>query len=557
MSAIPSYSTPCLAPDATGTNVYLVGVPASSEGRLEVTLVNLANLNSPTGTLIGTQTAVSFWSSSAQKTCFPYGGNQASTNNPVFVAQFGPQSYFTNAYPNGTIDLPANFPSVGLVSNKLFSLSGAVGGLNWVTALSNATAADTNSPWTGLRFNATSIVSSSRDFVLTNYPTSNPLLSVGTYVASSNTPAQGYHIVFDSPNHGSLYTTLDSAAPIVSSVDRILSLSSPQSVDMSGIVLTSNAFSLTMAGVGYILDMASDGTTVLYSINPSKATKLQAVAVAGNVPPFATTMAAASVGNKIVTYSTSNNGAVAFNSFDTVALGWSGAGLVKPTAPPPSGSNTDGSGSSKHSVGGIVGGVVAGVVVIALIVFLFIRHRRKSTKTVEVHTAVPAQPVHSDQGKVPNTIAVPLMEQNYVLQQQQQAMVQNDQYQYQQQAYNPHHSYIPQQHDVYSAQPMSPIPVEHATSPVIFQPQMAGQEAYNYTPPTFIPQPQEDQPKIFQPHGGSEASPQLHYAQEGYVMPPTSTPLAPASQSYTPTASSHTAGSPQYIAPSNGEGYAA
>jgi len=79
-------------------------------------------------------------------------------------------------------------------------------------------------------------------------------LSVGTYVASSNTPAQGYNVVFDRSGSGSIYTALSSAAPIVTTQDRILTLSSPQAVDMGGVKLSTNAISATMVGNGYILD---------------------------------------------------------------------------------------------------------------------------------------------------------------------------------------------------------------------------------------------------------------------------------------------------------------
>lgn len=91
-------------------------------------------------------------------------------------------------------------------------------------------------------------------FDISSFPTTSALLSVGTYVASSNTPAQGYHIVFDTKGAGVIYTALDSAAPLATSLDRVLTLSSPTPVDMGGITLTSSAISLTMANVGYILD---------------------------------------------------------------------------------------------------------------------------------------------------------------------------------------------------------------------------------------------------------------------------------------------------------------
>lgn len=91
-------------------------------------------------------------------------------------------------------------------------------------------------------------------FIISNYPTANPLLSVGTFVSSSNTPAQGYHVVFDKSGGGSFFTTLSSAAPIISTQDRVQTLASPQDVDMGGVKLTTNALSVTMTAAGYILD---------------------------------------------------------------------------------------------------------------------------------------------------------------------------------------------------------------------------------------------------------------------------------------------------------------
>jgi hypothetical protein len=142
--------------------LYLIGVPVSNEGRLEVSTVNIANINSPSITFLGNQTSSYYWSSAGQKTCLPYSGN-ADTNSPLLIVQFGVKTYFTNLYPNRTIDFPANFQGVGFSSNRLFSLTGAVGPLDWFTAVANVSSADTNSRWTGLRFNATAVVQSSRE----------------------------------------------------------------------------------------------------------------------------------------------------------------------------------------------------------------------------------------------------------------------------------------------------------------------------------------------------------------------------------------------------------
>ncbi|KAI1307283.1 hypothetical protein EDD11_004533 [Mortierella claussenii] len=603
MAYIPAYSYPCLASDSSGSNIYLAGVSSSVSGQLQVYTIDLTNINSPAATLLSSQTSTVFWSSSAPKACLSYAGNTASTNNPFLVQQFGPQNYFTNVFPNGTIEIPANFQGIGFQSNKLYSLSGAVGGLNWVTAVANVSSITTNSPWTGLRFNASSIVDSTRDFLLSAYPASNPLLSVGAYVASGNTPAQGYHIVFDKAGSGIVFTTLDSAAPIASSLDRVLTLSNPQSVDMSGNTLTNNAFSLTMASVGYILDRASDGSTVLYSINPSQSNKLQRVNVSGNVPAFSTNMVGTAAGSKIVTYGAANSGAVVFNSFDPAAGTWTGPGLVKPATSnspsPSSGGNNNGGNytggdngsSSKAPLGAIIGGVVGGLVVIALVAFLFLRHRRAAKKstlaapgsaTSAAHAGGAPTSLYTDPSKMHNPAATPLMDQNYVLHQQQLAMAQNQQYQQQyqqqqqvpyqqQQQYNPHLSYLPQdqpKQDIYSS--VSAIQVPQVSSPMIFQPQaqpQVQQEAYNYTPPTLIPHPQPQSPNIFQPQ--AETSPHHAYSQASYGSPSGASVAAvgghgtpqtpPVSQTYAPSAqtSAHIPASPQYIAPPSGDHYAA
>ncbi|GJJ73644.1 hypothetical protein EMPS_06002 [Entomortierella parvispora] len=579
--SIPSYSNACIAPSLSGTSVYLVGVPAANEGTLEVNLINLSSIESPTATFVN-QSSFFVWNSAAPKACFAYPGNLGDTNSPVVMQQFGVNSYFTNIYPNGTIDFPTNFQSMGYVSPKLFSFTGAVGTLNWYTAMTNASSLLTNSPWVGVRLNATLGVNSTRDYDISTFPTTSALLSVGTYVASSNTPAQGYHVVFDNQGAGIIYTTLDSSAPIFTSLDRVLTLSSPTPVNMGGIILTSNAFSLTMGSVGYILDKASDGSTVLYSITPGTSSQLQRVSIPGNVPTFSSILTATPLGNQIITFGSSSNGASTFYSFNTVTNAWSGTALVKPNIPStPGGGNSGGNGgsgsnggnsgnSSKTPIGAIVGGVVGGLVVIALIAFFVIRHRRRPAKPTQL-AAAPTS--YQDPSKMHNPAATPLMDQNYVLQQQQMAqnqMVQQQPYQQQpyqqpyqqqqvpmpqQQAPLPQQPYgvQPQQQDLYAFQTQPLSPVQHQGTPVIFQAQTS--EPYTYTPPTLVPAAEPVSPNIFQPQN-SESSPSATYNQSSYVGPTSSvhSPMTPASQAYTPT-SSHTPSNPQFT-PAQGDSYA-
>ncbi|KAF9960458.1 hypothetical protein BGZ70_008603 [Mortierella alpina] len=573
--SVPAFTNACIAPSRSASTVYLVGVPVTNEGRLEAYTVDLSNVDAPKATFVNNRTSSS-WSSSAPKGCYSYPGNQADANGPVLVSQFGPKSYFTNIYPNGTIDFASYFNLVGFISPKLFSLTGAVGNLDWFTAYANMTFPTTNSPWCGLRINATETINSQQDAVISLYPSSNPLLSVGTFVATSNTPAQGYHTVFDaSGNSGTIYTTLASATPIVTSQDRVLSLTSPQQVDMGGVTLTTNAISITMIGVGYILDRASDGSTVMYSISPGRSVKLERVAISGNVPPYSPSMVATALNSQIVVYG-SSTGSIAtatFNIYDTVTGAWNGPGLVKPPAPAPSSSGSSprptsepSSEGSKSNAAAIGGGVAAVVVILLLVAFIVYKRRKPKTNAAAAAVAAGAggsQPAHgtnvyNDAGKTNNP---PPMQQNYQPQQQQQ----------QQPTYNPHHSYIPPTplgKDAFG--PTSPIqqhqqsPVQqYQQSPVIFQSQQYNanqgqhQQNYSYIPPTLggvTPQQQQQpSPTIFQPQtsGNSPA-----YSQPIYTSGPGTT--GPIQPTYPPINQDHgsSTGSPQYRQQAQGQGYA-
>ncbi|KAF9917509.1 hypothetical protein BX616_000768 [Lobosporangium transversale] len=558
--AVPAYKNACIAPERSGAAVWLIGVSPVSEGRLEAYTVSLSNINAPTATLVASQLDVLAWSSQAEKACFNFPGLGPSMSSPILLQQFGPKSYFTNIFPNGTFESAANFQSMGFVSPRLASLSGAVGDLNWLTAVANVSSVRTNSPWTGVRLNGTDLYNSVQDYILTQYPTSNPLLSVGAYVPSSNTPAQGYHIVFDNIGGGVAYTTLASAGSIVSNLDRILSLSNPQSVDMNGIKLTKDAIPITMASVAYILDRALDGSCVLYTLNPSQSMQLQRVPIKGDVPPFSASIAATILNSRIVIYGASSGTTATsrFNAFDTVDGTWSGPGLVKVNVTPSNGSTPSGGQPAPTSIspsgdpdkgaplGAIIGGVVGGLVLIALVAFLAIRHRRKpkpASTAITVATTGDAGPVmaaaaagagaaFSVPGKNDGFLTnQPPMQQSYSpLQQNQQQSIQQAQFsqQQQQQQYNPHHSYIPPAY-VEPAKDGS-ASSQQQQSPVLFQ----NQQHHSYVPPTINANAQQPaQPNIFQPQ--SEASSNPRYSHATYT-PSVSTPQA----SYTLASQVHT-----------------
>ncbi|KAF9177958.1 hypothetical protein BGZ51_007585, partial [Haplosporangium sp. Z 767] len=158
--AVPAFLNACIAPTRTGSSVYLVGVPVSAEGRLEVYTIDIADINTPIAKLHSNQTDISSWSSHSSRACFDFPANQVDSDNPTLVAQFGSKSYFTLVYPNGTIAESAHYSDTTFVSPKLFSLVGAVGATNWYAGVKNPASTVTNSRWTGLRFSALNVTNS-------------------------------------------------------------------------------------------------------------------------------------------------------------------------------------------------------------------------------------------------------------------------------------------------------------------------------------------------------------------------------------------------------------
>ncbi|KAG0023551.1 hypothetical protein BGZ81_008074 [Podila clonocystis] len=507
MTSVPVYPTGCIAPDASssGAAVLLVGVPANQEGRLEVYSVKLGDLSAPTATFVGNHTNEMYWSVRGQRLCLPYPGAPASGNTPILVQQFYPAtSYFTNVYPNGRVEEASYFQLLGFTSPKNYALTGGVGTMNWITALGNMTSPITSSPWAGLLMNGTQGSGSTRDFMIGMYPTATPLVSVGIYALQGNAPGQGYVAVFDSKG-GTIYNVADSFD--ITFPSHLTTLATPTPVSMNNITLTSNAFSQSGADIGYIFDKAPDGSTVLYSINPSKSPRLQYVTVAGNVPQFSAAMISTMWGAKIVTYTSSTSAGI-FNAFDIGSGTWSGPGLVKPSfTPPPTTpddpSKVEPSDGSKTPIGVIVGGVVGALAVIALVAFFVIRNRRR--RGAKEDPVINAG--YQDENKSSNPAAAPLMQQNYTLQQQQQQQQQQPPSHYQQtepfnqvqqqQQFNPQFQQQPfheppqfaQQinaNPAFVSQPV-PLPVQTST-PIIFQPHT--KEPYNYTPPTLFTQTQ-------------------------------------------------------------------
>ncbi|KAG0074459.1 hypothetical protein BGZ90_010749 [Linnemannia elongata] len=153
------------------------------------------------------------------------------------------------------------------------------------------------------------------------------LLALGTYGSFNASTTQGYTTVFDKNGGGQIQSTAGNLQAAVGTNVPVVSLDPPMAVNMNGIRLTADAIPVTMENVGYILDKATNGSTTIYSINPSQSNVLSTVYVSGPSLPFSNILAASGLNSGILTYS--SNGTVAsFNVFDVSKGTWSGNGLL-------------------------------------------------------------------------------------------------------------------------------------------------------------------------------------------------------------------------------------
>ncbi|KAF9088629.1 hypothetical protein BGX29_000176 [Mortierella sp. GBA35] len=288
---------------------------------------------------------------------------------------------------------------------------------------------------------------------------------------------------------------------------------------MNSIRLSAEAVPVTMTTTGYILDKAPDGSTVVYSITPDISASLQRVSITGGSPPFSASFAATALNKQIITYTPSVPGSPYFNSFDTLTGTWSGPGLLNngngtnPTSTPTPG--------PKAPIGAIIGGAVGGVIVIALLVFLFVRHRRRDQQKAVEGSAIVVQHMDlTDKSNGNQSGQVPQMQQV--------------------QYYQPYE----QHHDTSYVHPPPPPPVNPnaATSFEAYRP-MSMEEATEYSSPYVSPSSYRDsiatsvatpnlehtyaKPQLSSYGGTVPQSPQLYHQQEAAnPRSPQSTPSA-------------------------------
>ncbi|KAF9176709.1 hypothetical protein BGZ51_009776 [Haplosporangium sp. Z 767] len=165
-------------------------------------------------------------------------------------------SSYTFVYPNGAITNPNYSEKSTYVSPKLFSLVAAFGPMTWYAAVQDNKSTATGSNWTSVRFNASNPSTRESDNILFVYPQGDPLLSIGTFEATTNTPAQGNYIIFYKEGGGQIFTAEGDLAPI-GTTEGFLTLSNPQPIDMNGITLTNHSIAVTNSSDAYILDEVS------------------------------------------------------------------------------------------------------------------------------------------------------------------------------------------------------------------------------------------------------------------------------------------------------------
>ncbi|KAG0275041.1 hypothetical protein BGZ95_009239 [Linnemannia exigua] len=374
MSGIPVYNQACLATDSTSSvpSFYLVG--STSPGSLEVNYVN--NPDATTVTQVASQNDQSSWSPSAAKLCYIY-PFATSVNPGIKIVQFGAGStYMGLAQTNNLISGADSFNMTGFVSPKLFAWSGKFQDFDMFTIVTNDTDTTTLkvNMWAALRMNFRQNGPSLITYDMVNNPVdvNNAMLAVGTYGGYSGNASQGYTVVFDKSSRGQIFTAQGNLLADITNFTPTVALGVPTNVITNGITLTINAIPVTMGNTAYILDRASNGSTVIYSINPSASFTLNRVYKTGDSLPFTNNMAAGALNNQILTYSV-NRSAAFFNVFDLTTHSWSGNGLVSAPVIEPVPTNSS-------NIGVIACAAVGSLVLILLAVVFFVRRRCKSAK---------------------------------------------------------------------------------------------------------------------------------------------------------------------------------
>ncbi|KAF9974285.1 hypothetical protein BGZ73_002301 [Actinomortierella ambigua] len=382
MSLVLSYRYPCVVEDP-GNSSAVVVVGVTSNSTIQVSRVDISDINNPKGELLRALHNTTWWSPTSEKACLHYPRLPSATEPPRFyMRQFGMWNYMTDILVDGTVLMP--YPMFPLLSSpRLYSITGAYQNRTWTTAHSTTESTMTGNPWVAndITPRGDQNIVSPR---LQQKPTSDAMLSVGTFFPASTMPVFGYLTVFDATgSKGLAYMVISSHQGIDSPTD-IQALAAPQEVNMGGVILTKSAFSVTMGATAYIVDEAPDKSTLLYSISPNstRTPTLLLVTANSNVPTFMQNRAITTMGTSgLLLFGGVQNGTPTniIHTFDIPSGTWAGPNLVAPYVPESS--------TGRTSTTAIIGGIVGGVVLLALVLFFVYRNYRQRRHSVVISNA--------------------------------------------------------------------------------------------------------------------------------------------------------------------------
>ncbi|KAF9437205.1 hypothetical protein BGZ76_001608 [Entomortierella beljakovae] len=375
----PSYSSPCIAPDNTGQNAYLFGVPSS--GQIEAYSLDLSDPLNPKYTLISSSQG-SGWDSQYSLGCYSYIGDSPQRNSPISIFQFGSttQSIF---FPNGTwlnkigssIDA-----SVDYTSPKLFTVVGSTNNWDWVLAKVSPKPGVTENigAWRAMRLGSTLVSRPQNPMAMG----SDLLLTAGTIAPNLDRSSGLLYSIDLSGSSGTVYKTTGNKRldKNITTTESIVNITKAGTIDMGGNILTSSALPAVSAFAAVIVDKGPGGIITIYSIDPRSATfKLAQLSVNGQFPLFLDSQSITTLNSKIVVYGgIDKNGQIsnALHIYDVISGAWTGPELVNP----PTTSNTTDTGLSTPIIGGIAAGAV--VIILAICFFIFRAKRRANEKSV-------------------------------------------------------------------------------------------------------------------------------------------------------------------------------
>ncbi|KAG9064345.1 hypothetical protein KI688_003533 [Linnemannia hyalina] len=379
---IPAYPYPCLIHTTTATSLstalpittlYLIGVATESfekeKGRLELSSVDLTDINNPIIQLLESEVDPEHWTAFAPKLCAHYAGSVF----PDKKGEVKPTRIHIQQFSKLW-----SFDSNALLEEGDGGKGG--GGGNVKAKFENP------SDW-----NKNVSFLSSRQFAIVGQAGESHI----TAFEVNGTSGQIF------PAH---------------SMEKLVDIRQPQPVKMNNITISPVAIPVHMGTTAFILDQAKDGSVVIYTITPEMSSDLTLIQASPSslVPRFNEYMVATATptASQIIVYSV-QDGVPRFNSFDLTAKSWSGPALVTQSMPIPPTMTTPGDGSSgghegnngidsgsitdgKPS-GAVIGGAIAGGMIFGILVGLFIvqrkrRRGRDSRKRVITKDGAPSGP---------------------------------------------------------------------------------------------------------------------------------------------------------------------